>query len=54
MLFRSPSAFAPDVTAEARTPQGKHTIKVEKRLESTPNVDVYRFQMEEAVAPAAR
>lgn len=51
MLLSLPSAFAPDVTAEARTARGKHTIKVEKRLESTPNVDVYRFQMEEEVAP---
>ncbi len=53
MLLSLPSAFAPEVTAEARTPQGKHTIRIEKRLESTPNVDVYRFQMEEKVAPVA-
>lgn len=52
MLLSLPSAFAPDVIAEARTARGKHTIKVEKRLESTPNVDVYRFQMEEGGAPA--
>lgn len=51
MLLSLPSAFAPDVTVEARTAQGKHTIKIEKRLESTPSVDVYRFQMEEVVVP---
>jgi hypothetical protein len=52
MLLALPSAFGPDVLAEVRMAQGKHTIKVEKRLESTPSVDVYRFQMEEPV-PAA-
>lgn len=51
MLLSLPSAFAPDITAEVRTTQGKHTIRVEKRLESTPSVDVYRFQMDEAAAP---
>jgi len=51
MLLSLPSAFAPDITAEARTARGKHTIKVEKRLESTPSVDVYRFHMEETVPP---
>jgi hypothetical protein len=51
MLLALPSSFGPDVAAEVRTAQGKHTIKVEKRLESTPSVDVYRFQME-ALAPA--
>ena len=50
MLLSLPSAFGPDVTAEVRTERGKHTIKVEKRLESTPSVDVYRFQMEMTVA----
>ncbi len=54
MLLSLPSAFAPEVLAEVRTSGGKHTIKVEKRLESTPSVDVYRFQMEEAAAPARR
>lgn len=50
MLLSLPSAFAPNVTAEARTVQGeKHIITIEKRLESTPSVDVYRFQMAHAM-----
>lgn len=45
MLLSMPSAFAQDVMAEARTPRGSQMIKVEKRLESTPSIDIYRFQM---------
>jgi len=53
MLLSLPSAFGPDISAEVRTVLGKQTIKVEKRLESTPSVDVYRFYMEAAVPPLA-
>lgn len=53
MLLSLPSAFGPDTTAETRTALGKRTIKVEKRLESTPSVDVYRFKMDETVQPMA-
>jgi len=52
MLLSLPSAFAPDVLAEVRTAEGKHTIKVDARLESTPSVDLYRFQMQEERKPA--
>ncbi len=51
MLLSLPSAFGPGVSAEVCNASGKHTILVEKRLESTPSVDVYRFHMDEA-APA--
>lgn len=47
MLLSMPSAFGPDTMAEVRTARGMHAIKVEKRLESTPSVDIYRFQMDE-------
>ena len=53
MLLSLPSAFAPDISAETQTAQGKHTVKVEKRLESTPSVDVYRLQLGVAVPPMA-
>jgi hypothetical protein len=51
MLLTLPSAFGPDIAAEVRGPQGVQHIKVESRLESTPSVDIYRFQM---ASPAAK
>ena len=54
MLLSLPSAFGPDISAEVRTVRGKQTIKVDKRLESTPSVDVYRFQMEHPAPSTAR
>jgi len=51
MLLSLPSAFSPEVLAEVRSGQGMHTIKVDARLESTPSVDLYRFQMQEPVPP---
>lgn len=53
MLLSLPGTFAPGVLAEVRTAQGKHDIKVDARLESTPSVDIYRFQMEDAEPPLA-
>lgn len=45
MLLSLPSSFGPDVSAEARSARGSQLIRVEKRLESTPSIDIYRFQM---------
>jgi len=53
MLLSLPSAFSPDVIAEAHTVRGKLTITVEKRLESTPSVEIYRIQTQTAATAAA-
>ena len=46
-IERLSTQFTREVAAEVRTAKGKHLILVEKRLESTPSVDIYRFQMNE-------
>lgn len=53
MLLSLPSTFSPNVRAEVRSTRGKQTIKVDARMESTPSVDIYRFQMEGAETPHA-
>lgn len=45
MLLSLPGAFVPGVTIESRTEYGKTMIQVDTRMESTPSVDLYRFQL---------
>lgn len=45
MLLAQPGCFAPDIPAEINTPQGNQLVQIEKRIESTPSIELFRFQM---------
>ena len=45
MLLAQPGCFVPDSEAEIRTPKGNQSVRIDKRMESTPSVEVFRFQM---------
>jgi hypothetical protein len=45
MLLAQPGCFAPDIPAEIQTPTGIQLVQIEKRLESTPSIELFRFQM---------
>ncbi|MEW5787355.1 MAG: hypothetical protein AB1899_05830 [Pseudomonadota bacterium] len=54
LLLSQPGCFLPDSGAEIRTARGGHPVRIEKRVESTPSVEVFRFQMDATAAvPAA-
>jgi hypothetical protein len=46
MLLAQPGCFIPESAAEIRTPKGSQPVHIEKRIESTPSVEVFRFQLE--------
>lgn len=46
MLAALPGCFGPDLEVEVRTPKGPQTMQLDKRLESSPSLDLLRFQME--------
>jgi hypothetical protein len=46
MLLAQPGCFIPESAAEIRTPKGNQPVRIEKRIESTPSVEVFRFQLE--------
>lgn len=48
MLLAQPGCFTPDSAAEIRTPKGNQPVRIDKRMESTPSVEVFRFHMEAA------
>jgi hypothetical protein len=48
MLLAQPGCFAPDIAAEINTPQGNQLVQIEKRIESTPSIELFRFQMHSA------
>lgn len=45
MLLAQPGSFEPDSEVELRTPKGAQAVRIDKRLESTPSMDLFRFQM---------
>ncbi len=45
MLLSQPGCFAPDIPAEIHTPKGNQLVQIEKRIEATPSIDLFRFQM---------
>jgi cyclic-di-GMP-binding protein len=45
MLLAQPGCFVPDSPAEILTPKDKQPVSIEKRMESTPSVEIYRFHM---------
>lgn len=45
MLLSQPGCFAPDIPAEINTPQGNQLVQIEKRIEATPSIELFRFQM---------
>lgn len=46
MLMAQPGCFIPDSGAEIRTPKGNQPVRIDKRLESTPSVELFRFHIE--------
>lgn len=54
MLLSLPGALAPEVLVDARSVQGSHLIKIDARQESTPSVDLYRFQIQESPLEQAK
>lgn len=45
MLLAQPGCFAPDIPAEINTPKGVQLVQIEKRVEATPSIELFRFQM---------
>jgi hypothetical protein len=45
MLVAQPGCFAPDIPAEINTPKGIQLVQIEKRIEATPSVELFRFQV---------
>jgi hypothetical protein len=43
-----PGCFIPDSVAEIRTPKGNQPVRIDRRLESTPSVELFRFHIETA------
>lgn len=48
MLLAQSGCFVPESNAEIRTPKGNQPVRIDKRVESTPSVELFRFQMEAA------
>ncbi len=46
MLMAQPGCFVPDSDAEIRTPKGSQPVRIDKRLESTPSIETFRFRIE--------
>ena len=46
MLVAQPGCFIPDINAEINTPKGNQLVRIDKRLESTPSVELFRFRIE--------
>jgi hypothetical protein len=44
-LLAQPGCFTPDIPAEISTPNGNQLVQIEKRIESTPSIELFRFQM---------
>jgi hypothetical protein len=41
----------PDIPAEIHTPKGNQLVQIEKRIESTPSIELFRFQMHSLAKP---
>lgn len=48
LLMAQPGCFIPDSVAEIRTPKGSQPVRIDRRLESTPSVELFRFHIETA------
>jgi len=48
LLMAQPGCFVPESAAEIRTPKGNQPVRIDKRMESTPSVELYRFHIENA------
>lgn len=46
LLLAQPGCFAPESAAEIRTPKGNQPVHIDKRLESTPSVELFRFHLD--------
>jgi len=53
MLAALPGCFAPDLEVEVRTPKETQVMRLDKRLESSPSLDLLRFQTEPVPATAS-
>jgi hypothetical protein len=53
MLAALPGCFVPDIEVELGTPKGKRSMRLDKRLESSPSLDLLRFHMETQTEDAA-
>jgi len=49
MLLAQPGCFEQESDAEIQTPKGRRPVRIDKRLESTPSIDLFRFQMDASV-----
>lgn len=49
MLAALPGCFGPDLAVDVRTPKGHQTMLLDKRLESSPSLDLLCFKMETEV-----
>ncbi len=45
MLLSQPGCFVPDIPAEISTSLGIQLVQIEKRIEATPSIELFRFQM---------
>ena len=52
MLLAQPGCFSPDIPAEIYTPKGNQLVQIEKRIEATPSIDLFRYQMHSPVKPS--
>ncbi len=52
MLLAQPGCFTPDIPAEIYTPKGNQLVQIEKRIEATPSIDLFRYQMHSPVKPS--
>ncbi|MBI5330364.1 MAG: hypothetical protein HZB71_07105 [Betaproteobacteria bacterium] len=49
MLLSLPGCFAPENQLEIRSDKGRHQLRLESRMDSTPHLEQYRFQITGAV-----
>ena len=45
MLLSQPGCFNPNIPAEIHTPRGNQLVQIEKRIEATPSIELFRFQV---------
>jgi cyclic-di-GMP-binding protein len=45
MLLAQPGCFSPDIPAEINTPKGNQLVQIEKRIEATPSIELFRLLM---------
>jgi hypothetical protein len=45
MLLGLPGCFIPENSLEIRSSKGRHLLRLEVRLDATPYIEQYRFQL---------